>query len=336
VYDFDWFVGRFGVWDSGFFLRIAQYGYFSPHQHFDYAFFPGYPLAIRSLGWLIGGRYVVAGLLITVISSVFAAGLLWVLAAERGGPVAGKIAVVALALNPYSIFMSAVYSEAPFLALSLGAWLAGHRGRWWWAGGLAALATAVRVNGLFLAAALLVMFLERWWADRPATRLRDSSALILPGVVALSYATWLWRMTGSWTAWHDAEVAGWHRGLAWPWAGVRAEVLRIIRAPQSAEAFAAVADTLAVLIALALVIWLVRNRRWAESVYMALSVGVLVCSTRLTSADRYTVVWFPIYLSLAEILAPPERRRVRRTLIAVALGWSIWSIWLFSSNHWVG
>ena len=58
-------------------------------------------------------------------------------------------------------------------------------------------------------------------------------------------------------------------------------------------------------------------RRWPEATYVALSVGVLVCSTLIVSAPRYALTWFPAYLLLAQVLHRPRWRWVR---VATPLG----------------
>ncbi len=78
-----------------------------------------------------------------------------------------------------AVFLAAPYAEALFAALAFWAWLLARRGAWVWAGLLAAGATLVRVNGLFLAIGLVVLFLTsrpRPWATRigPAPAVRRS------------------------------------------------------------------------------------------------------------------------------------------------------------------
>ncbi|GLY26968.1 mannosyltransferase family protein [Kineosporia sp. NBRC 101731] len=313
-----WAAHRFAAFDSGQFLRIAESGYFpGPVRCCSQAFFPGYPLLMRAIAPLLGGHEIWAGMLITLVAGVIAAALLWRLAAEHGGPAAGQVAVAALALNPLSLFMAVVYSEALFLALALAAWLLARRGRWWWAGLAAAGATAVRVNGLFLICALAVMFVIQLYRRRPGVRWYAGASLALPVVPVATYFAWLHSQTGSWTEWNDAEKLGWDRRLAAPWTGL---------AQGWSDAFLngrvsipATADLVAVLVGLAVTVALVVRRRWPEVTYMGLNMVVLVCSTTLTSSARYTLTWIPMYILLAEILARPGRRWLQMLLAAAAI-----------------
>lgn len=330
-----WAAHRFAAFDSGHFLRTAEFGYFSATRRCcSQAFLPGYPLSIRALAPLVGGHEIWAAMLITIVAGVVAAALLWRLAADHGGPVAGQIAVAALALNPLSVFMTVVYSEALFVALAIGAWLLARRGRWWWAGALAGLATGVRINGLFLASALAVMFLLQLRRRRPGVHWYDGAALLLPGLVLLAYFAWLKGQTGSWTAWQDAESLGWERELAAPWTGL----VNGYSAVGTGGGFhlSSAADLTAVLLGLAVTGCLLVLKRWPEAVYLGLNLAVLVCSTTLVSADRYTLTWFPMYVLLAQALARPGRRWIRVLLVAAAIPLLVYCTAAWTLRVWIG
>jgi 4-amino-4-deoxy-L-arabinose transferase-like glycosyltransferase len=330
-----WAAHRFASYDSGHFLRTAEFGYFSATRRCcSQAFLPGYPLSIRALSPLLGGHEIWAAMLITLVAGVVAAALLWRLAADHGGPVAGQIAVAALALNPLSVFMAVVYSEALFLVLALGAWLLARRGRWWWAGVLAALATGVRINGLFLVTALAVMFLLQLRRRQPGVHWYDGAALGLPVLVLGAYFTWLHGQTGSWTEWHDAEEKGWVRKLAAPWTGLAQGWSDM--SPGGHLRLAGLADLTAVLIGLAVTVWLLVLKRWPEAVYMGLNLTVLVCSTTMVSSARYSLTWFPLYVLLGQALAAPQRRWLRVVLATVAIPFLIYCTAAWTNRTWIG
>jgi hypothetical protein len=305
-----WPLDRLAGWDTWHFTRIAERGYLPPGLPCcDQAFFPGYPALIRLLLPLTGGSALAAGVVVTLLAGLAAAVLLHRLAlALTGDEATARTAVLYLAVAPYGVFLTAVYSEALFLALSLGAWLAAVRRRWWLAGALAGGASLVRVNGLFLAAGLAVLYLGQLRADGGRRPRADVLALTLPALATGAYFGYLTARTGSLTAWQDAQVTGWDRHGAWPWQGLAA-AWHQVQQPASAHLLVSRwADLLAVLAGIALVAALVRLRRWAEATYLALSVAVLVCSTTLVSAPRYTLTWFPAYLLLAELA---QGRRAR-------------------------
>lgn len=311
-----WLFDRFSWADSYHYLRIAEKGYLPPGLPCcDQAFFPGYPLAIRAVAPLTGGNLTAAGLLVSFAASTVAAVLLWQLATALHGPRVAGIAVLLLAVAPYGVFLTSVFTESLFLALGIGAWWAAYRRAWWWAGLLVGLATLVRVNGVFLAAGLAVLYVVQvhgdrsgaepghaprpvhWWRLRPRP---DVLALLAPVVAVGGYTVHLWSLTGSWTAWTDAQIIGWGRRTAWPWDGFVAGWNAIVGAQGPDFLVAYTADLVTSVLGVVLVVVLLRLRRWDQATYVGLNVLVLVCSTTLQSAPRYALTWFPVYLLIAE------------------------------------
>lgn len=336
-----WFLERFTWWDSFHFLRIADLGYLPPGLPCcDQAFQPGYPLTIAAVGPLTGGDLALAGFVVSVVMSAVAAVGLHRLAERVAGEGAGRTAVVLLAVAPYGFFLTAVYSEALFLALAVLAWHAGLRRRWWLAGVLAGAATAVRVNGLFLALGLAVMLLVELRADGrwPFARggalrsVRTALPLALP---ALTYAAWtayLWARTGSFDAWQQAQRLGWGREVAAPWTGLGDGVTSLLAARAPSIVVSRFADLLFAVLGVVLCAVLLRRRRWAEAAYLLPSVGVLVCSTTLISTPRYSVLWFPAFLLLAEAAA--RRPRLVPALALVGVPWLALVTLSFSAHLW--
>jgi hypothetical protein len=353
-----WLVERVTWWDSWHYLRIAELGYLPPGLPCcDQAFFPGYPALIALATPVTGGSGPAAGWLISLLAGSVAAGLLWRLGEDRG-PGVGRRAVVLLAVAPFGVFFGAVYTEALFLALALGGWLAADRRHWWLAGSLAAGAALVRINGLFLAVALAVTYLLQlraahrpgggvgWFRPRP-----DLAALGLPFAATGAFFGYLAARSGSWDAWTRAQQTGWVRQAAWPWQGLASGWREATSARATDLLVSRWSDLLSVLAGMLLVLVLVRLRRWAESVFVGLSVLVLICSTLLTSASRYALVWFPGVLLLAELTGPDQagapsavQRRGRWLrgrwlwLVVPPMGAAglVWLSAQFAAHRWVG
>jgi hypothetical protein len=220
-------LGLWQHWDWYRYLTIAEYGYTSgkgPAYDPDItAFFPGFPLVLRAVHALVRD-WAAAGLLVSLVAGGVAVVALARLAqfeyesrhpeADPGsGGNAARTAVLLLVCAPAAVFLAAGYTESLFLAFAVPGWLAARQGRWVGAGVLIALACTVRVNGLFAAAGVLVMFAT----SRPAIRdwLR-SPALLLPLAAAGGYMAYLKDVTGDWLAWLHAEQQGWGRQLTDP------------------------------------------------------------------------------------------------------------------------
>ena len=109
----------------------------------------------------------VAGIVLSFGCALGALCLLYRLTALELGEDMARSAVWIYAWLPPALFLSAVYTEALFLLLTVGAFFAGRTGRWWLAGLLGALAAATRNGGVLLVLPLLVLYLYGPRADRP-------------------------------------------------------------------------------------------------------------------------------------------------------------------------
>jgi hypothetical protein len=205
----DVLVGPAARWDSAWYLSIAQGGYGDGGQ---VAFFPLYPLLVRAGGWIVGSP-LVAGVLVSGACLVVALAVLHELTRLELGAAAARWTVVALALSPMSFFLSAVYSESLFLAVSTGALLAARRRRWWWAGALGGAAAATRSAGVLLLVPVALLA----WEARPRPRVALALALVPAGLAA--YLAGL-AATGhdAFAPFHAQEV--WYREWAGPFGGV--------------------------------------------------------------------------------------------------------------------
>src|SRR5436190_2616232 len=125
------------MWDSAWYVTIAQHGYFwhpAAEGGTNVAFTPLYPFLISivstllgwvSFGWDWGNRtygtQLAAGLLISNVSFLVALVLLMRLLVTRLGRGGAAMIALALAALPLSFFFSAIYTEGPFLMLALAA-----------------------------------------------------------------------------------------------------------------------------------------------------------------------------------------------------------------------
>ena len=153
----DTLVAPAASWDAMWFLAVAGQGYDDGARP---AFFPLYP-ALVWLAGLVTRSELVGGLLVAGASTVVALVLVHRLAALELGERYAAPAVYVVAFFPTAGFLSAVYSESLFLALTLGAFLAARREAWWLAGLLGALAAATRSIGVLLVLPLGMLHLEQ-------------------------------------------------------------------------------------------------------------------------------------------------------------------------------
>lgn len=192
--------------DSGFFLSIAEGGYWNAASllHMStWAFFPLYPLFIRLVALLLGGNeisYASAGLLVSNLSALVAATYLYKLTSRELNKMIATRAVWYMLLFPLSFYLSAVYSESLFLALSISCIYYARMHRWWPAGVLGGLAALTRSQGVLL---VLAVGWEYWQflADRFAPTQEKFNRVASMQDWLHSRCIGFWRSLASWRTW---------------------------------------------------------------------------------------------------------------------------------------
>ncbi len=290
-------------WDTGWYLTISQAGYFSRESA---NFFPLYP-SLVALGTAVLGherrppddnlRLIVA----LVIASVFA---LVALAAAAGlaadaAMEVGERTAMALAAFPTAFFLTAAYTEAPFIALSTLSLLMARRRRWVIAAALAVLAGLTRSTAV-------VLVLPLAWEALRGRRAPARVALALgmgstPLVGIAIYAAYLGFRFHDPLLFAHTQAIEWHHELMAPW-----------------QTAALVADHLvhhrAGLLPVELVIWLgalvvlLAGLRRLPLSYTLLAAGVMVFAVAaptinindvLASTGRYLLAATPLFVVVA-------------------------------------
>jgi hypothetical protein len=365
-------------WDAAWYLSIAHGGY---GQHLvaagdgGAAFFPLYPLLVSGVGAL-GANLVAAGVLVSLVALAVALYLTHRLAElelvgsrrQTGGqrPAdAPRLAVMATALFPMAFFFSAVYSEALYLALSLGVFWTARRGRWAAAGVLGALAAATRSAGVLLVVPALVLYLYGPREDREARPARRLSprypvrwdvlwlALIPAGLGAyLGYLglqgadplapfkveqVWFRHFAGPFGGVWDGIVAAWE-GARQLLSGSRAHVYF---SGAGGDPFIAAQHNLLLLgflvAAIPALVGVARRLPPAYAIYvvvaLALPLSYPVLPEPLMSLPRFLAVLFPLHLWTGGWLAGHPRARVPVLSLYAAL-LVVFSA-QFATWHWV-
>jgi hypothetical protein len=306
---------RLTRWDVLHYLNIAQHGYggelgtgLAANGSPLAAFFPGLP----ALMWVLhaaGIPWAATGPVIAAVSMAFVAVGLSRLALDQSVR-SGWRAVLLLVCAPSAVFLAVGYTEAPFLALALWAWIAGRDNRWRTAGLLAAASACFRVTGLFLAAALAVAYLQSVWESTPPGTVRQRmrslplgfdvlwlSAPLLPLFALCAYHR---HRSGDWLLWWHAEKH-WGRSFTTPWRAWRTTWNAAFGPGRTTTdwAFSFALELVAVVVGVVLTVVLVRQLRLGEAVYVGLQVFALATSSYYLSVPRAALLWWPLWIGLA-------------------------------------
>jgi hypothetical protein len=229
----DRLLGVWSHWDGEWFLYVAQVGYRSSDP--TTPFFPLYPSLVRISAFILGGNYVLAGVLVSALIALALFVLFYELVKFDFGRDIGERAALYLAVFPSSFFLAAIYSEGLFLALAVGAFLAVRRyANWWLAGILIGLAAITRNMGILL----LVPLGWEWWRQHRTNamqlnffgkiklefrwrQMQPLASLIFVALPVLMLGGWvlanliIYRDPLNFLTAHSNPV--WNRHSSWPW-----------------------------------------------------------------------------------------------------------------------
>jgi mannosyltransferase PIG-V len=322
-------------WDSVWYLAIANDGYPADDARRT-AFFPLYPLLLRTADTVVRSP-ILAGALVSLVCFGIALVVLHRLTELELGAPAARATVWAIALFPGAFFFSAVYSEALYLALSIGCVYCARTGRWAWAGTLGAMGAATRSAGVLLVVPLAAMWLAQ--ADGRRRRVSDAAwiALVPAGLAAFCGALALGGGDG-FAPMHAQDI--WYRHFAGPFVGVWDGTAAAWRGLHDLGEPAARADLVlfACLAAtMPMVIAVLRRLPAAYGAYvlaaLALPLSYPVGPQPLMSLPRFVAVLFPLFMALGAWLAEGSRLRRAAVLAPSAAGLAVVSA-VVSTWHW--
>jgi hypothetical protein len=299
-------------WDSGFYMNVAQSGYFyTPGQQSSVAFFPVYPLLMNLVMPFYGGNAVIAGAVVSHVCLLVALIFLYLLTELEFGAAAAQRTVFYLAVFPTAFFFSMVYTESVFLLFSVATFYFARRHMWAWAAVMGAITSASRIVGVVVWACVMLEWLRlhNWtlfrihkreaWAGLWNGLRRDLFSLILIMCIPLgliSYMVFLYTRFGDPIAFWTAQSA-WGRGTR----GLFGSIFRDLNGLLSQNWgtgeiwWNSLLNLIGLFVTLAMVpfIW----RRLGASFALHTLLGVLIPAASGTgSLIRYMVVLFPMFM----------------------------------------
>jgi len=324
-------------WDSGYYLSIAQNGYPATPKA-DIAFFPLYPLAIRWLAVLVG-KLSTAAAIINLVTTIAAGIALFRIATTlwKDTTVAWR-AVFIFLVFPSAYFLAGAYSEAIFCGLSFWAFSCLLKKEWMAACILAGLASAARLPGLLVSAAVIILYTQ----SLPRNIMTIPKVILATFISCAGFLAYMLFLTHAYGSpfvlhsvyaqyWPDRQVQINLLSTFWFW------IHSIIHTYQLGQ------TTNAVNLALPVICWfvaaLILIKGWRELPpilsFYTLACLILFALTRTPdSMNRYILAVFPIYLILAKKILRNEER-YGLWLVSSALLCGI-LLAAFATNFWTG
>ncbi len=315
-------------WDAMWFLTIAEDGYDGQRA----AFFPLYPGLVRAASVVVR-EPVVAGIALSLACFLGALVLLHLLVALDHGREVAALTVLLVAVFPGALWFSAVYSEALFLLLSVGAVYAARTGHWAWAGAAGALATSTRSAGIVLLVPLALLLRGQILHSSTRARMQDLTPLVVVPLGLVAFCALLALDGQQALAPFDAQEQ-WSRAFAGPFLGVvdgaRAawEGAGTILAgdPRPVAPYdpawldvGLFATLVGVVAALVLAVRRLPAAWWAYAVAaLALPLSFPVDGQPLMSLPRFAAVLWPLHLAVALWLVQ-RGPRTRRAVVGLSL-----------------
>ena len=314
-------------WDGIWYIGIAERGYEAAAPA-STAFFPLYPLLVRSFAELFGGpisegALSVWGMLISTLLLPLALFFVYRIAVDGWGEGVARGTVLILVFFPTTFFLNASYTESLFLTLSAGSlWAMRLRKDLLLACVLAALASATRNVGVFLFVPLLVEWVGDGGLRAGRERWRGLYLILIPSGL-LTYMGYLWVRFGDPFLFYSAQEY-WNRRHTGPVTlviDIFSEALGSLGAlfgagPPASTAMAGVLSRvhgandayslLFLLLALVLFGLGFRVLPLSLSLYSCLLILTAVTfgkpATPLMGFSRYILVVFPLFITLATLL----------------------------------
>ncbi len=289
-------------WDGRWYMEVARSGYprfIPPNITYEQveasgAFFPVFPMLVRTVNFVLPGGDTFAALLTNLVLSLIAIVLVGKLALRLSDMDTAVRAMILFAVFPGSYVLSFAYSEATLIVAAAACLLLLHDERWLLAGIAAAIGTATRPNGVALIAACAVA------AAIAIIDRRDWKALIAPalspiGFIGFQY--WLGRRTGEQGVWFRIQSEAWSEGTSFGGTAVRT-TLSFLSEPLTSPT-----DALTVVSLLAMFggLWCAWKRPLPLPIlaYVLVVIVLMLLPATVTARPRFLFTAFPLFIPVA-------------------------------------
>ena len=323
--------------DGVYYLIIAQEGY----REFTYFFFPLYPILVKIFSSLFGSglvAFVKSGIFVSYVSLAVALfGLIKLLKLDFKENLI-KNTILLLLIFPTSYYFGSVYTESLFLALAVWGLYLARTKKWILAGIVIALATATRIVGVALVAALAIEVFLDWKASKkiiPAHLI----GLFISCLGIGFFVLYIWYRTGDpLNFFNNVGIFGAQRSsnlIAFPQVFYRYifKILPNVNYGVLTSFFPADLEFLTGLAFLGLGIISFWKLRLSYAVYLLLGFIIPTLSGSFSSLPRYVLVLFPGFILAATYLG--KNKYFLFAFCALSSILLVISLSLFARGYWI-
>jgi len=290
-------------WDGWHYRELLLRGYGGAPRG-DARFFPLYAMAGRALRPFVGAS--AALLVVASVAAFIAIALVHRIAeSETGDRTLARRAAWLTALLPQMFVLTMAYSEAMFMALSAGAFLAMRRRRWFTVAVLAAAASLTRPFGVLL---VLPIAIEGWkgWRDAGGrARVGSVVAILSPALGLGAFLLWAQHVFG------DAllplriqSTPGLRGGFVDPVTAFWRSAHTLVRG----DHFGIGVHAVWVPVFIVLIVMVGRRLPASFTVYAAAVTFLALSAANLSSFERYAASAFPMAIGAAALVELADDR----------------------------
>jgi 4-amino-4-deoxy-L-arabinose transferase-like glycosyltransferase len=336
-------------WDAPHYLDLIVFGYragdssglVGPHGYRSVypddlalyiVFYPLFPWLATIVNVLVDDP-LVSAFAVSTVASMFVAPLLYRLVRHDEDASVALRAAWFLLIFPTAYFLHIGYTEALFMALVLGSFLAARTERWWLAGLLGGLAALTRVNGLVLIPALAAEAFTQW-LQRPPEDRRLRVEWLAIGLVGVGFAIYLglnYALYGSPFEFLRVQEDHWYKSLAAPWDAIGTAFGWFRSTNPDDRLMYGFTELLFVGIGLIGTIFAAFRFRPSWFIWMAGNMLLFVSTSFLLSTPRYALTLFPLFVALALV---SRRTWVLILLSAVSIAGLAYFAGRFATGVW--
>ena len=194
------------AFDGRWYLKIAQHGYpgrlYQEGQGSRWAFFPGFPAAVRAVSEVTRLSLSDAAVLAAFVFGLTSALAIWLAVREVVGARLADRAVLLYVFCPTAYVLSLAYTEGLFLTAAAGCLFALSRRYWITAALCACAAGLTRTTGMAVILAVLVVALPAAWRGRAW---RPAVAAVIAPLGLAAFMGYGWAKVGTPVAFLSAE-----------------------------------------------------------------------------------------------------------------------------------